>query len=167
MAHVANSINQASDLAKHMLLVRSHVVIPFVWWPCQDKEHAYHYMSDALSVLQSRSYTTGDEFWRACIISHMIAISLQTKASSNYPSAMCDAPDGTIQLCSPYEKANPTKDSRHNTLIAWWTSQTAITGTLQRLVVQALSFCVPLAFVVTMALAMQDALTSIHLCMLG
>lgn len=43
---------------------------------------------------------------------------------------MCDAPDGTIQLCSPYEKANPTKDSRHNTLIAWWTSQTAITGVI-------------------------------------
>ncbi|KAL3159009.1 hypothetical protein ABBQ32_011011 [Trebouxia sp. C0010 RCD-2024] len=41
---------------------------------------------------------------------------------------MCDSPSGTIRICSPYEKANPTKHSSNNTLYAWWTSETSITG---------------------------------------
>ncbi|KAL3151900.1 hypothetical protein ABBQ38_012861 [Trebouxia sp. C0009 RCD-2024] len=54
----------------------------------------------------------------------------QTKAASNAPSLMCDSPSGTVRICSPYEKANPGKSSSNNTLYAWWTCETSITGIL-------------------------------------
>jgi len=60
-----------------------------------------------------------------------VCVSLQTKASSNIKSALCDTtPAGTVQIpCSPYEKAFGSKKFGHgNTLFGWWTSETAITG---------------------------------------
>jgi len=67
---------------------------------------------------------------------------LQTKASSNAKSLLCDidphdinphftGPPGTVPIsCSPYEQAfGPTKFGHGNTLFGWWTSETAITGT--------------------------------------
>lgn len=56
-------------------------------------------------------------------------IYLQTKASSNTDSTLCNSVGGIVQIpCSPYEKLDPSKFGHHNSFFDWWTSETSITG---------------------------------------
>ncbi len=133
-AHVANSINQVS------LRDTPHFIYVHIF-NMQLPQFVTCIPPTALSCLLIRAPLPN------CIVAELAANSvcvlksvfmnapLQTKASSNTKSLMCDFnPPGNVpngpKACTPYEQAfGPKKFGHGNTLFGWWTSETAITGT--------------------------------------
>lgn len=120
-AHVANSINQASDLATchaHTRMSQWHKFLPCIYhrlmmlW-----RNAVHNRWFCLWTIHHLPCT-------ACFVW------MQTKPFSNQKTLTCDPPNchKTGCLCSPYEILYDTKYDHPNTRIGWWTSETAITG---------------------------------------